>query len=39
MANIKLKNASGVEQTYNGVNTVRLQKADGLGYESFKANN
>lgn len=39
MANIKLKNASGVEQTYNDVNTVRLQKADGLGYESFKANN
>ena len=38
MANIKLKNANGVEQTYNGVNTVRLQKADGSGYEPFVAN-
>ena len=38
MANIKLKNANGVEQTYNGVNTVRLQKADGEGYESFATN-
>ena len=35
MANVKLKNASGVEQTYNDVNTARLQKADGEGYESF----
>lgn len=33
MPNIKLGN-----DTLNGVNTVRLQKADGLGYESFKAN-
>lgn len=33
MPNVKLGN-----DTLNGVNTVRLQKADGLGYESFKAN-
>ena len=33
MANIKLGN-----DTLNGVNTVRLQKADGEGYESFVAN-
>lgn len=33
MANVKLGN-----DTLNGVNTVRLQKADGGGYESFVAN-
>lgn len=33
MPNIKLGN-----DTLNGVNTVRLQKADGGSYESFGAN-
>ena len=33
MSNVKLGN-----DTLNGVNTVRLQKADGGGYESFVAN-
>lgn len=36
MANIKLKNASGVEQTYNGVNTLTVPKADS-GSQIFTA--
>lgn len=35
MANIKLKNANGVEQTYNDVNTVKIPNASGTGYVNF----
>lgn len=35
MANIKLKNANGVEQTYNDVNTVKIPNASGTGYVEF----
>ena len=35
MPNIKLKNANGVEQTYNDVNTVKIPNARGMGYVEF----
>ena len=35
MANIKLKNANGVEQTYNDVNTVKIPNVSGTGYVDF----